>query len=50
MAQKVHARRYSVFLYRSIIITELLSTSLQLQFQPVSEMGKSHALAMNFKG
>ena len=49
-AQKVHARLYSVFLYCSIIITELLSTSLQSQFQPVSEMGKSHALAMNFKG
>ena len=49
-AQKVHARLYSVFLYRSLIMNELLSTSLQLQFQPVSEMGKFHALAMNFKG
>ena len=49
-AQKVHAQRHSFFLC-SIIITELLSTSLksELQFLPASEIGKFHTLALNFK-
>ena len=49
-AQKVHAQQHSFFLC-SIIITELLSTSLksELQFLPVSEMGKFHTLVLNFK-
>ena len=49
-AQKVHAQRHSFFLC-SIIITELLSTSLksELKFLPASEIGKFHTLALNFK-
>ena len=51
LAQKGHAQFYSVFLFCSIIITQLLSTGLknELQFLPVSEMGKFHTLALNFK-
>ena len=50
-AQKVHAQLYSLFLYCSIIIIELLSTSIkiELQFLPFPEMGKFHTLALNFK-
>ena len=50
-AQKVHTQLYSFFLYRSIIIIELLSTSIriELQFLTFPEMGKFHTLALNFK-
>ena len=51
LARKVHAKLYSIFLFCSIITTQLLSTSLksELQFWPVSELGIFHTLALNFK-
>ena len=48
--QKLHVQMHSFFLC-STIITELLSTSLksELQFLPVSEMGRFHTQVLNFK-
>ena len=51
LAQKVHDRLYPIFLFCSIITTQLLSTSLksELQFWPVSELGIFHTLVLDFK-
>ena len=52
LAQKVHAKVDSIFLFSSITITQLLSAYLKskLHLLPVSEMGTFHTLALNFGG
>ena len=51
LARKVHAQLYYIFLFCSIITTQLLSTSIksEWQFWPVSELGIFHTLALKFK-
>ena len=51
LARKVHGQLYSIFLFCSILTTQLLLTSLkrELQLRPVTEMGIFHALVLNFK-
>ena len=51
LVRKVHAQLYTIFLFCSIITTQLLSTSLksELQLWPVWELGIFHTLALNFK-
>ena len=51
LAEKVDAQLYSIFLFCSIVTTQLLLASLksQLQFWSVSELRIPHILVLNFK-